>query len=39
MPSMLKNKEFWYGAIAVYLVLKFGDKLPVVGPFVARAKV
>jgi len=31
MPSMLKNKEFWYGAISLYLLLKFGDKIPVVG--------
>jgi hypothetical protein len=38
MPSMLKNKEFWYGAAALYLLLKFGDKIPVAGPYVAKLK-
>lgn len=38
MPEMLKSKEFWYGAAALYLVLKFGDKLPVVGPYVGKLK-
>ncbi len=37
--NVLKQKEFWYGAVAVYLVLKFGDKLPVVGPYVSKIKV
>jgi hypothetical protein len=38
MPGILKSKEFWYGAVSLYLLLKFGDKLPVVGPTVARLK-
>jgi hypothetical protein len=37
--KLLQNKEFWYGAAAVFLLLKFGDKIPVVGPYVAKVKV
>jgi hypothetical protein len=37
--KMLQSKEFWMGAGALFLVMKFGDKLPVVGPFVSKLKV
>ena len=37
--DMLKSKEFWLGAGALFLLLKFGDKLPVIGPTVAKLKV
>jgi len=37
--AMLKSKEFWLGAGALFLLMKFGDKLPVVGPAVAKLKV
>jgi hypothetical protein len=37
--KILHSKEFWYGAGALFLVLKFGDKLPVVGPYVGKLKV
>jgi hypothetical protein len=36
--DLLKSKEFWYGAAALYLVLKFGPSLPVVGPTLAKIK-
>lgn len=36
---LLHSKEFWMGAGALFLVLKFGDKVPVVGPYVAKIKV
>ena len=35
---VLKSKEFWIGAVSVWALLKFGDKLPVVGPYVGRLK-
>lgn len=37
--NVIRQKEFWFGAAAVFLLLKFGDKLPVVGPYVAKVKV
>jgi hypothetical protein len=37
--KILSSKEFWIGVGAAFLVLKFGDKLPVVGPYVAKVKV
>ncbi len=37
--KLLKSREFWLGAGALFLVLKFGDKVPVVGPYVAKIKV
>lgn len=37
--KVIQSKEFWIGAGALFLVLKFGDKLPVVGPYVAKVKV
>jgi hypothetical protein len=37
--KMLTSKEFLMGAAAMFLLLKFGDKLPVVGPFVGKLKV
>jgi hypothetical protein len=37
--NVVKSKEFWMGAAAVFLLLKFGDKLPVVGPYVGKLKV
>jgi hypothetical protein len=36
--ALLKSKEFWIGAAVAVAVLKFGDKLPVVGPYVAKLK-
>lgn len=36
--NVVKSKEFWVGAVAAVLVLKFGDRLPVVGQFVSRVK-
>ena len=38
VPEVLRKREFWYGVAALYLVLKFGDKVPVVGPYVAKLK-
>jgi hypothetical protein len=35
---VLKSKEFWIGAAVAVAVLKFGDKLPVVGPYVSKLK-
>lgn len=35
----ITSKEFLMGAAAAFLLLKFGDKLPVVGPFVGKLKV
>ena len=37
--KVITSKEFLFGVAAAVLVLKFGDKLPVVGPFVAKLKV
>jgi len=37
--KIITSKEFLMGAAAAFLILKFGDKLPVVGPFVAKIKV
>jgi hypothetical protein len=37
--KVLTSKEFLMGAAAMFLLLKFGDKLPVVGPFVSKLKV
>lgn len=37
--KVLHSKEFWFGAAALFVLLKFGDKLPVVGPYVAKIKV
>jgi len=36
--KVLKSKEFWIGAAAAVALLKFGDKVPVVGPYVAKLK-
>jgi hypothetical protein len=36
--KVLQQKEFWFGAVAAFLVIKFGDRLPVVGPAVAKLK-
>jgi hypothetical protein len=36
--NIVKSKEFWIGAAVLAVVLKFGDKVPVAGAFVARAK-
>lgn len=36
--NILKSKEFWFGVGAAVVLLKFGDKLPVVGPTVAKLK-
>jgi hypothetical protein len=35
----ITSKEFLMGAAAVFLLLKFGDKIPVVGPSIAKIKV
>lgn len=37
--KILSQKEFWFGVAAAVVILKFGDKLPVVGPYVAKVKV
>jgi hypothetical protein len=37
--KVVQNKEFWIGVIAALVVLKFGDKLPVIGPSVAKLKI
>lgn len=37
--KIVQSKEFWMGAGALFLLMKFGDKLPVVGPFVSKLKV
>jgi len=34
----LTNKEFLMGVVAAVLLIKFGDRLPVVGPYVAKLK-
>jgi len=34
----LTNKEFLLGALAAVLLIKFGNRLPVVGPYVAKLK-
>ena len=36
--NVVKSKEFWIGAVVAVALLKFGDKLPVVGPYVAKLK-
>lgn len=36
--KVVKSKEFWMGAVALAVVLKFGDKVPVANAFVGRAK-
>ena len=36
--KVFKSKEFWIGAAVAVVVLKFGDKVPVVGPYVAKLK-
>lgn len=35
---VVKNKEFWLGVVALAVVLKFGDKVPVVGSGVSKVK-
>jgi hypothetical protein len=37
--KVITSKEFLMGVAAAFLILKFGDKLPVVGPFVSKLKV
>ena len=37
--KLLSQKEFWFGVAAAVVIMKFGDKLPVVGPYVAKLKV
>lgn len=36
--NVVKSKEFWIGVAVAVAVLKFGDKLPVVGPYVTKLK-
>ena len=36
--SVLKSKEFWIGAVAAVVLLKFGTNVPVVGPYIAKLK-
>jgi hypothetical protein len=36
--KVLTSKEFLLGVGAAILLIKFGDRLPVVGPFVAKLK-
>jgi hypothetical protein len=35
---MLKSKEFWIGAAAAVVLLKFGTGIPVAGPYIAKLK-
>ena len=37
--ALLSKKEFWFGVAAAVVVMKFGDKVPVIGPYVAKLKV
>jgi len=36
--NVVKSKEFWVGAVVAVLLLKFGDRIPVVGQYVSRLK-
>lgn len=36
--KVVTSKEFLMGVAAAVLLIKFGDRLPVVGPFVAKLK-
>lgn len=36
--NMLKSKEFWIGVAVTVAVVKFGDRLPVVGGYVGKLK-
>lgn len=36
--KLITSKEFLLGALAAVLLVKFGDKLPVVGGYVAKLK-
>ena len=36
--KVLKQKEFWIGVGVAIAILKFGDRVPVVGPVVAKLK-
>lgn len=36
--KVVTSKEFLIGVAVTVLVIKFGDRLPVVGPFVAKLK-
>lgn len=36
--KLITSKEFLLGALAAVLLVKFGDKLPVVGQYVAKLK-
>jgi hypothetical protein len=39
MMKTITSKEFLMGVAAAFLILKYGDKLPVVGPAIAKIKV
>ena len=36
--KVITSKEFLMGAVAAVLLVKFGDRLPVVGQYVAKLK-
>lgn len=36
--KLLSQKEFWFGVAAAVVLMKFGDRVPVVGPYVAKLK-
>lgn len=36
--KLLSQKEFWFGVAAAVVLMKFGDKVPVIGPYVAKLK-
>ncbi len=36
--KIVKSKEFWLGAVALAVVLKFGDRVPVAGQAVSKVK-
>jgi len=36
--GVLKSKEFWIGAAVAVALVKFGDRIPVVGSYVGKLK-
>jgi len=38
MTNVLKSKEFWIGFGVAVALVKFGSRLPVVGPYTAKLK-
>ena len=36
--KVVKSHEFWIGVAVAVALLKFGDRLPVAGPYIAKLK-